>query len=138
MNNRLGPRNGRVSDQNAFRIPGFLFDPRNGVLYAAAEAYTRGCITEWNPFKSIVLKTSHDGGITFGNLTVAADPAKLWPRADNSSLWDPTLVAGGAPGELLPMAVHIVNIGIFTSAVFGVPPQRIPGLLVRYGLDLTT
>ena len=45
---------------------------------------------EWNPFKSIAMKSSLDGGKTWGNISIAADPKTLWPEADNSSLWDPT------------------------------------------------
>jgi sialidase-1 len=80
---------GRLTGQNAFRIPGLVYAEGVG-LFAFVESYTRNCHPEWNPFKSIAMKKSTDAGKSFGNVSIAADPKVLWPRADNSSLWDPT------------------------------------------------
>ena len=81
---------GRITSQNAFRIPGLVYADGVG-LFAFVESYTRNCEAEWNPYKSIAMKKSTDGGKSWeSNASIAADPKVLWPRIDNSSLWDPT------------------------------------------------
>lgn len=89
----------------AYRIPGLL--AFRGGLFAIGTARTQGCTDRKSGQHNVVLRSSDDGGKTFGPLTTVVNVSAVWPTqgcytpgCTGGVAANPTIVGDAATGTL--------------------------------------